>query len=85
MPYDMIFTGSFFHIADFIQGIDSLVQTENPELAVDGRLMTINGFSLEGKPLGLPEAASELLGHHLRRAAGPGPDRVPGSGARRRR
>lgn len=47
MPYDLNFSGEFFEIADFIKGLDSLVQTENAKVSVNGRLFTINGFSLE--------------------------------------
>ena len=46
MPYQLTFTGSFFKIADFIEGLDSLVKTTNEKVGVDGRLITINGFSL---------------------------------------
>src|SRR5262249_16390170 len=46
MPYSLTFTGSFFKIADFIDGLDSLVKTTNEKVGVDGRLITINGFSL---------------------------------------
>jgi Tfp pilus assembly protein PilO len=46
MPYSLTFTGNFFKIADFIKGLDSLVKTTNEEVGVDGRLITINGFSL---------------------------------------
>jgi Tfp pilus assembly protein PilO len=48
MPYTLTFNGSFFHIADFIHGLDSLVKTKNSEVEVTGRLITINGFSLKG-------------------------------------
>lgn len=54
MPYNMLFTGNFFHIADFIRGINSLVKTESPDLSVDGRLLTINGFSLKESESGFP-------------------------------
>lgn len=48
MPYSVTYTGSFFDVADFIKGIDSLVDTKNgEEVAVDGRLVTIDGFALE--------------------------------------
>ena len=50
MPYELNFTGGFFHIADFIEGLDKLVETENEKVTVDGRLMTINGFSLQAAP-----------------------------------
>ncbi len=41
---------NFFEVADFIKGLDSLVKTENAKVAVNGRLITINGFSLEAAP-----------------------------------
>jgi Tfp pilus assembly protein PilO len=46
MPYQLTFTGSFFKIADFIEGLDSLVKTTNEKVGVDGRLITVNGFTL---------------------------------------
>jgi Tfp pilus assembly protein PilO len=46
MPYTLAFDGDFFEMADFIKGLDSLVKTENEQVAVNGRLMTISGFSL---------------------------------------
>jgi len=46
MPYTLVFKGSFFRVADFIHGLDSLVRTENSEVDVTGRLITIGGFSL---------------------------------------
>jgi Tfp pilus assembly protein PilO len=47
MPYEVTFTGDFFKIADFIKGLDSLVKTSGETVTVDGRLLTIDGFSLE--------------------------------------
>jgi hypothetical protein len=46
MPYTLTFDGQFFQIADFIKGLDSMVKTQNAQVSVDGRLITINGFSL---------------------------------------
>ncbi|MGN6276664.1 MAG: type 4a pilus biogenesis protein PilO [Solirubrobacterales bacterium] len=46
MPYTLTFTGNFFHMADFVHGLDNLVKTTNTNVSVDGRLVTINGFSL---------------------------------------
>ena len=46
MPYTLKFTGRFFQVADFIAGLDRLVDAKDATVAVDGRLMTINGFSL---------------------------------------
>jgi Tfp pilus assembly protein PilO len=50
MPYTLTFDGGFFQIADFIKGLDKMVKTQKEEVAVDGRLLTINGFSLEAAP-----------------------------------
>jgi Tfp pilus assembly protein PilO len=47
MPYEVTFDGGFFEIADFIKGLDSLVETSPDEVTVDGRLVTVDGFSLE--------------------------------------
>jgi Tfp pilus assembly protein PilO len=55
MPYELTFSGDFFHIADFIQGLDSLVETENEKVDVYGRLITIDGFSLAASQAGFPE------------------------------
>lgn len=52
MPYTLTFKGDFFHIADFIHGLDSLVKTKNAEVNVTGRLITINSFSLIADPDG---------------------------------
>jgi Tfp pilus assembly protein PilO len=46
MPYSLTFSGDFFHVADFIHGLDALVKTTNSRVAVDGRLITIDQFSL---------------------------------------
>jgi Tfp pilus assembly protein PilO len=46
MPYHLTFSGNFFQIADFIKGIDSLVDTGNSNVSVDGQLVTLSGFAL---------------------------------------
>jgi Tfp pilus assembly protein PilO len=46
MPYTLNFEGTFFQIANFIKGLDALVKTKNEDVAVDGRLITVDGFSL---------------------------------------
>lgn len=61
MPYKLTFEGSFFHIADFIHGLDSLVETKNSEVEVTGRLITVNGFSLQAdEDKGLPHLKGEF-------------------------
>jgi hypothetical protein len=47
MPYNLTFEGSFFRLADFINGLDALVKTRNAAVEVTGRLITVNGFILK--------------------------------------
>lgn len=47
MDYDVDFTGEFFQIADFMQHVDSMVHTRDGSVDVQGRLLTVNGFTLE--------------------------------------
>lgn len=46
MPYSLTFNGRFFQLANFIKGLDSFVKTENSQVDVSGRLITIDGFTL---------------------------------------
>jgi len=61
MPYKLAFKGTFFQVADFIHGLDTLVETKNSEVEVTGRLITIGGFSLaaDGNQ-GFPNLAAEF-------------------------
>jgi Tfp pilus assembly protein PilO len=61
MPYKLTFKGNFFHLADFIHGLDSLVETKNSEVDVTGRLITINGFNIVPDPArGFPYLEAEF-------------------------
>lgn len=61
MPYTLTFKGSFFHVADFIHGLDSLVRTKNAEVEVTGRLITINDFTLTEDPgKGFPDLSASF-------------------------
>ena len=55
MPYTFTFTGSFFQIAGFIHGLDGLVKTTNSNVSVDGRLITVNSYSLTPAPAEFPK------------------------------
>jgi Tfp pilus assembly protein PilO len=46
MPYNLTFAGSFFEIADFIQGIERQIRLDQAGVNVHGRLITLDGFSL---------------------------------------
>ena len=50
MPYTIGLRGSFFELADFLEGVDRLVHSRHGRHVVDGRLVTIDGFGLTGDP-----------------------------------
>ena len=50
MPYDMVFEGGFFEIADFFGRIDGMVDSHGETTSVNGRLLTINGFTFAPDP-----------------------------------
>lgn len=54
MPYSLTFDGNFFEIADFIKGLDSTVKTHGDRVTVNGRLITIDSFTLEAGESGFP-------------------------------
>jgi Tfp pilus assembly protein PilO len=60
MPYDLTFTGDFFDIADFMAGLDSMVKVDQKGIGVDGRLLTIDGFSLSADDGGFPHLKASL-------------------------
>jgi Tfp pilus assembly protein PilO len=60
MPYDLTFTGGFFDIADFMAGLDSMVEVRAKGLGIEGRLLTVDGFSLLASEDGFPELDASL-------------------------
>ncbi len=52
MRYVLHFNGTFFQLADFVAGIDTMVTTrDNGELGVNGRLVTVDSFDLAVPPV----------------------------------
>jgi hypothetical protein len=47
LPFEYKFKGDFFDLEDLIHNITGLVERRNQELAVTGRLITIQGFTMK--------------------------------------
>lgn len=60
MPYTLSVSGDFFHLAKFLHELDALVKTRKAGISVDGRLLTVNGFSLAAGAKGFPNLAATL-------------------------
>ena len=53
LPYQLTFSGSFFDVADFFSGVDSLIDVKGTSsVSANGRLVTVDGFVLKGGRLG---------------------------------
>lgn len=61
--YTLDFKGSFFEIADFMAGLDRLVDPRGKRISADGRLITLDAFSLT--PDGGELAASLTVNAYL--------------------
>jgi hypothetical protein len=53
--FSFIFQGSFFHMADLLHNLRSLVQRRNRQLVVSGRLITIGGIAMAKGDKGFPQ------------------------------
>ena len=63
MPYDLTYFGRFFDMADVFADLDARVQARDGKrgLKTDGRLITIDGFSLTADPKrGFPSVAGDI-------------------------
>jgi hypothetical protein len=63
MPYDLTYFGRFYDMADVFADLDARVQARDGKrgLKTDGRLITIDGFSLTADPKrGFPSVAGDI-------------------------
>ena len=54
MPFSFAFTGSFFDLGDFFHHLQTLVRERGDQLAVSGRLLTLDGLTLAPDSTGFP-------------------------------
>ncbi len=60
--YKLNFSGDFFNVSSFVQGLDRMVSDTGGRVVVDGRLTTIDGFALTAdKKDGLPKLNASFI------------------------
>jgi hypothetical protein len=80
------FQGNFFHLSDFFNRLQQFVTAKQNQIAISGRLMTLNAISLSAAPNGFPRitasvsATAYMLPASQGLVAGASPT-GPGSGA----
>lgn len=60
MPFAFTFTGSFFHLSDFVGRLERFLVVRNRAVSVSGRFMTIDGIGLDAAPQGFPQIAASV-------------------------
>lgn len=60
MPYDMVFDGSFFDIERFLSSIERFTSTTSKDVAVRGRLLTIDGIYVGASRKGFPDVSASV-------------------------
>jgi Tfp pilus assembly protein PilO len=59
-PFNFTFRGNFFHLANFVGRLQRFVVATNKQVAVSGRLMTLNAITLGPSPSGFPSIDAQV-------------------------
>jgi Tfp pilus assembly protein PilO len=60
LPFSLTFKGSFFTLSDFLKRLDDFVSVRGGQLAVTGRLLSIDGIALSAAPEGFPHMEASV-------------------------
>ena len=70
MPFSFVFSGTFFDMERFINDVQSFVRVDGKNVRVNGRLLSIDGFSLVAGDGGFPNVKASIAATaYLRTAA----------------
>lgn len=60
MPFSFTFTGSFFRLSEFFSRLERFVSVRNEQIAVSGRLLTLDSLTLEPDESGFPSIKAQV-------------------------
>lgn len=60
MPFSFRFTGSFFRLDDFLSHLERYIDQRRDSLQVSGRLLLVNGISLNAAQSGFPQMEASI-------------------------
>ena len=70
MPFSFVFSGTYFDMERFFGDVQSFVRVKGKQVDVDGRLLSVDGFSLVAGPGGFPNVKASIVATaYLRTAA----------------
>lgn len=70
MPFSFVFSGTYFDMERFFGDVQRFVRVKGKEVDADGRLLSVDGFSLVAGPGGFPNVKASIVATaYLRTAA----------------
>ena len=61
MPFSFVFSGTYFDMERFFGDVQSFVRVKGKQVDVDGRLLSVDGFSLVAGPGGFPNVKASIV------------------------
>ena len=61
MPFAFVFSGTFFDMERFFGDVQSFVRVNGKEVVANGRLLSVDGFSLVAGPGGFPNVKANVV------------------------
>jgi Tfp pilus assembly protein PilO len=61
MPFSFVFSGTFFDMERFFGDVQSFVRINGKEVVANGRLLSVDGFSLVAGPGGFPNVKANVV------------------------
>jgi hypothetical protein len=61
MPFSFVFSGTFFDMERFFGDVQRFVRVDGKQVDADGRLLSIDGFSLVAGPGGFPNVKASVV------------------------
>jgi type II secretion system (T2SS) protein M len=81
MPFSFVFSGTYFDMERFFGDVQRFVRVKGKEVDADGRLLSVDGFSLVAGPGGFPNVKASIVATAYLRTAADDNTSTPATGA----
>jgi hypothetical protein len=81
MPFSFVFSGTFFDMERFFGDVQRFVRVNGKQVDADGRLLSVDGFSLVAGPGGFPNVKANVVATAYLRTPGDDSTSTAGTGA----
>jgi hypothetical protein len=81
MPFSFVFSGTFFDMERFFGDVQKFVRVDGKQVDANGRLLSVDGFSLVAGPGGFPNVKASVVATAYLRTAADDSTSTAGTGA----